>query len=479
MIKKLRVRNFKAFEDTGYIDLAPMTVLAGPNSGGKSSILQSLLLLKQTLQREEDYIELSLDGKYIQVSSLRDLTFRKPPLDECRLRFGLELESRIPAQVVPRYYPSVRVPPNARDLPLCTRLNLSFRHRERRGVRTPVVMDGFAMESSVMNEAGPKLSIALSESGYQINMKGVSLPDDYQGWEITGMGGRYFLPAFLYARPSGQDEPRPQLMLLDQIFRKPLDDLESELRDNLRYLGPLRDWPERAYMRAGSPSGEMGPRGENAAELLWLEKDSEVQYLDDWKGELEQRGLLESVREVLGKQFGVAETIDVSTAEDVIYRILFSLAKGGEETVTIADVGFGVSQLLPIVIMGLRAPMGSLVVFEQPEIHLHPKLQASLGDFFLSLISLNKRVLLETHSDHLINRIRRRIAEDTTDRLKDMISILFVRPPREGKGARIEPLRVNRYGVIDNWPPDFLPESANESELILKAGMQKRMDESR
>ena len=79
MIKTLRLQNFKAFEDTGEIELKPITVLAGPNSGGKSSILQSLLLLKQTLEGPSD-VDLSLDGKFLQLSGFSDLTFGKPSL---------------------------------------------------------------------------------------------------------------------------------------------------------------------------------------------------------------------------------------------------------------------------------------------------------------------------------------------------------------------------------------------------------------
>jgi len=129
---------------------------------------------------------------------------------------------------------------------------------------------------------------------------------------------------------------------------------------------------------------------------------------------------------------------------------------------------------LPIVVMGLRSPETSLLLFEQPEIHLHPKLQANLADFFLRLAVSGKRLLVETHSDHFINRLRRRIAEDPTDELKEKVSILFVRPPHDGQGAIIEPLQVNQYGVIENWPPDFLPESADEAEAIFRAGLEKR-----
>ena len=111
---------------------------------------------------------------------------------------------------------------------------------------------------------------------------------------------------------------------------------------------------------------------------------------------------------------------------------------------------------------------------KQPEIHLHPKLQANLADFFLRLAKSGKRILVETHSDHFINRLRRRIAEDPDDKLKEMVNILFVHSSKNGQSSIVEQLKINSYGVVENWPPDFLPEGADESAAIFKAGLEKR-----
>ncbi len=108
MIKTLRLRNFKAFEDTGDVELKPITVVAGPNRGGKSSILQSLLLLKQTLEAPPE-IDLSLDGKFLQFSGFSDLVFSKPPLADCNLSFEFGLETRMPQRVIPRYFPDLEL----------------------------------------------------------------------------------------------------------------------------------------------------------------------------------------------------------------------------------------------------------------------------------------------------------------------------------------------------------------------------------
>ena len=109
MIKTFRLRNFKAFEDTGNIELKPITVLAGTNSGGKSSILQSLLLLKQTLDSPAD-IAISLDGKYLQYSSFSDLTFGKPHVSRCNITYTIGVETPIPRAAAEQYFDQDQLP---------------------------------------------------------------------------------------------------------------------------------------------------------------------------------------------------------------------------------------------------------------------------------------------------------------------------------------------------------------------------------
>ncbi len=475
MIKTLRLHNFKAFQDTGDIEIKPITVLAGPNSGGKSSVLQSLLLLRQTLETEAPDIDLNLDGRFLQFSGLDELTFGKPPLPRCEVSYEIGLETHIPTRVIPDYYPDLGIPGDVESLLLQSDIEFSFRYREVEEGKNRVILDRFDMTSCVQGVSGPRLTITFRDKGYQVKLKGVDLLEPYQGREIKGAGGRHFLPDFLLLEPDTEEDTEySPIMRLDPIFWHPIRNLEAELGDNLRYLGPLREEPQRAYLHSGSPYPEIGKRGEYAAQMLWLEKDDKVQYLPGLDQEPSEFTLLDAVGDVF-RQLGIIEPIDVKSEKGIMYQILFGLiGSKDKKQVTIADVGFGVSQLLPIVVMGLRSPETSLLLFEQPEIHLHPKLQANLADFFLTLALSRKRLLVETHSDHFINRLRRRIAEDATDKLKEKISILFVRPPHDGQGASIEPLQVDRYGVIENWPPEFLPESADEAEAIFRAGLEKR-----
>ena len=473
MIKTLRLQNFKAFEDTGEIELKPITVLAGPNSGGKSSILQSLLLLKQTLEGPPD-VDLSLDGKFLQLSGFSDLTFGKPSLSRCNVSFAFGLETPMPCEVVPRYFPDVAMLENSEDLPLSSVIDLSFRYK-RRDEKSTVVLDCFDISSRIQGLEGPRLTGALRNSSYRVVMagKGIELPEALKDKRIKTVIGRHFIPHLLVFEDDEEKVHGP-IMPLDMVFLSPFSNLQEELEDNLEYLGPLRERPQRAYLHSGNPMTEIGESGQYAAQILWIEKDNKVQYLPALGEEPKEVTLMEAVNDVF-KNLGMFQSVDIKSEKSIIYQILFRL--GGpraRNVVTIADVGFGVSQLLPILVLGLRSDKSSLLLLEQPEIHLHPKLQANLADFLLTLASRERRLIIETHSDHFINRLRRRIAEDPTDTLKNKVNILFVHPPKDGQGAVIEPLQIDRFGVIENWPPDFLPEAADEAEAIFLAGLGKR-----
>ena len=474
MIKSLRLQNFKAFKDSGHIAIKPLTVLAGPNSGGKSSILQSLLLLKQTLDAPPE-IDLSLDGQFLQFSSFSDLTFGKPPLSQCTVSFRLGLETLLEAELLATFFPNLNLPETAEAVSLTSELGLSFRRRTRSG-KTAIVLDSLDVSSKVQDVEGPRLTSLLKGGRYRVSFKDEDsvLSDRLRGGSIETMECRNFIPQYFISRQSPKKRTHRSYTPLPPIFFVPFLELVDELETHLEYLGPLREKPQRAYLHSGNPMTKIGDSGQYAAQILWLEKDRKIKYLSSLNREPEEVTLMEAVNDAF-LNMGFFQSLEVKSEKSMVYQILFDVsAPPTRNLVTIADVGFGISQLLPVVVLALRSDESSLLMLEQPEIHLHPRLQANLADFLLTLISQGRRILVETHSDHFINRLRRRIAEDTTDKIKEQVNILFVHPPDDGEGATIEPLQVNRFGVIENWPQDFLPEAAAEAEAIFVAGMEKR-----
>jgi predicted ATPase len=136
---------------------------------------------------------------------------------------------------------------------------------------------------------------------------------------------------------------------------------------------------------------------------------------------------------------------------------------GQTVAVKLPDVGFGVSQVLPALVQAFYSPPNSVVWMEQPEIHLHPQVQAELADAFISavssrvksegkaLIDRNVQLIIESHSEHLLNRLQRRIAEGVIS--PDQVAIYFCK--RSATGPQLEELKIDSDGNISNWPDDF------------------------
>jgi len=139
--------------------------------------------------------------------------------------------------------------------------------------------------------------------------------------------------------------------------------------------------------------------------------------------------------------------------------------------VLITDVGFGVSQILPVITLCYYAPVGSVLLLEQPEIHLHPSVQAGLADVFIDAINTRKvQIILESHSEHLLRRLQRRIAED---KLGTENAALYFCTMEEGE-SKLQQLVMDMFGIIENWPKDFFGDSFGEIAKTSDAIMARK-----
>ena len=122
--------------------------------------------------------------------------------------------------------------------------------------------------------------------------------------------------------------------------------------------------------------------------------------------------------------------------------------------------------------MCLIADRDNVLLFEQPELHLHPKVQTLLGDFFLSMALMDKQCLIETHSEYLINRLRFRAAAANSDDIAQKMNIYFVE--KKNKRSEFRPVVVNEFGAIPDWPEGFFDQSQDEAEQIIREATRKR-----
>jgi len=260
---------------------------------------------------------------------------------------------------------------------------------------------------------------------------------------------------------------------------EPIDAMEQFFSSSLLYIGPLRDEPKSLYAsKMNFNADDIGSKGEFAAQVFLDNKDAIIRYVNPERIESPEGGptLVEgSLQEALvawTKYLTIAEKIIVEDIGKNGYRILVR-QPGEEKDYDISDVGVGISQVLPILVMGLLCEEGSTMLIEQPELHLHPKVQSRLADFFLSMVLSGKQCIAETHSEHIIDRLRLRIVQSATPaNLRENIAIYFVDNP-EGL-SEYKQIEINDYGVIPEWPDGFFDQSLKEISATIRAEALKR-----
>ena len=246
-------------------------------------------------------------------------------------------------------------------------------------------------------------------------------------------------------------------------------DLERQFSERLFYLGPLRQFPRRRYSWQGSTPSDVGVAGERAVEALLasrtLGRPNTRRF--DRRGYAIRRITVEEHVAAWLKELDLLQEFEVEqVAEGLdIYRVM-AQRHGGSSRVSLADVGFGVSQVLPVLVLLAYVPEGSTVVLEQPELHLHPAVQAGLADIIVEVSKVRRvQVIVESHSEHLLRRLQRRVAEQTID--ADDIA-LFSCEYTKGK-SRAARLDLNHLGQIRNWPTGFFGDPLRESVAMVNA----------
>ncbi len=253
--------------------------------------------------------------------------------------------------------------------------------------------------------------------------------------------------------------------------------LDNFFSSSLKYLGPLRDEPKPLYPLAPAADPyDVGLRGEHTASILELHKNKKIKYIPSTSFKSPQvdrkmvtRTLEAAVVDWL-QYLGVASSAKSLDKGKLGHELKVALANS-ESTYDLTHVGVGVSQVLPILVICLLADSDSTLVFEQPELHLHPKVQTLLGDFFLSMALCNKQCIVETHSEYFIDRLRFRIASADKE-LNSLTKIYFVEKSSETSSFR--EVVINEYGAISDWPEGFFDQSQKQAEEILRAAAAKR-----
>jgi predicted ATPase len=484
-LSRIHFKNFKAFREAD-INLAPITVIAGVNSSGKSSILQGLLLARNTLatsnirQKETPLVY----EKPLPFTEFEELVFGYPSnglnhggSEWHEMTLGLDQTIHINSNTANKYFPRT-------DSPSAIEIGLEVKFG-RQSRKQPVTIRAVALRATPVGGDPSDHSLALSfEPGENGQWKITYLFQKQEQHIEQAVEFDHFLPDLEgRGKPSNKDgEVKKGIYTVyKDLFSPALSRLRDQLTQQLHYIGPLRSAPEPSITQQQIDGLDVGLAGEKTIQLLYdrIEEGRDVDFVRI-DPDLDQFNLnhLKSTRLDLNQALssalhlmGIEQHLQIKK-QGVSYQASLSLHQE-EHYVPITDVGFGISQVLPIVAVCLLAQPGDLLVFEQPEIHLHPRAQAGLADLLLCTALSGKQVIIETHSDHLINRLRRRLAEfsaETDTPAPHLVNLVFVSPPKAaGQGATVENAQLDQKGNISNWPAGFLAESAKEARAILLA----------
>ena len=456
MLTELRIQNFKAWRDTGPVRMAPLTVIFGTNSAGKSSLGHLLLALKQTARLTDRKRALHLGDlkSDIDLGTFADCIHNHEL--NAKLSFTLGWK---PPQPVKIRDPHAEVTYSGESL----RLQASLR-ADQRGLPE---LESFRYEVLAKNQTALTIDHGLGRDGKPaLSVTPMRLVmKQGRKWPIEAPEKFYRLSDVTLARYQNADA----LALLP---------LEMErLLEGLIYLGPLREPPRRTYHWAGDTVPDVGVRGEYAIAALLSATDAKRELN---RGKKQRRQRFDGFIAAWLKDLGVIDSFAVRPIAkgrkeyEVVVR-----TRPNAPDVKLTDVGFGVSQVLPALVQAFYAPPHSTVWMEQSEIHLHPRVQAELADALISAVQAhengsprNVQLIVESHSEHLLLRLQRRVAEGKVR--PEEVAIYFVHD--EPAGAAIEELKLDFYGEIENWPDGFFGDDLGEITARTSAAMQRRID---
>lgn len=450
MLNRLKLENFKAWRHAD-LQFGKVTGLFGTNSSGKSSILQLLLLLKQTANATDRSLVLDLGGPadFVSLGTFKDVIHQHDEQQKMSWLLDWTLQEKLTIQdpMQPRgrrWLESDR---------LEVRCEVGLKQARLRARELAYRFAG--VEFKLQPKSGSKTKFDLVADSQQFRF-------------IRNLGRKWPLPHPVKTHLF-PNEVRNYFQNADF-----LGDFELEyenLMDSIHYLGPLREHPRREYHWSGSAAADVGERGEwtiNA--ILAATRDRQMRSLG-------YRRRRKPFQEMIAYWLSQLELIQEFRLEEIadgtnLYQAMVKTASSGVST-ALTDVGFGVSQVLPAIVLLYHVPEGSTVLMEQPEIHLHPAVQSGLADVMLNVSEArNIQVIVESHSEHLMRRLQRRVAEEEVS--SEDVKLYFVSMDRGV--AQASNLALNEWGEIENWPDNFFGDEIGEIAAIAKASLRRRME---
>ncbi len=439
MIRRLFFNNYRAFERLD-IPLTKVNLFFGPNNSGKSAILSAINLLSQTADSADRDVALFLNGKFEELGTYQDIVYKNEI--ERDIMLGLDFDAEMPMEkgwAVEK-----------------ARMAVTFHYRKQR-------------REIVVNSA--ELSLPPDEIFLRTRVAKVSknqlvdkIPSMFTGIK-TGPSSsgtitlNHFIPALIpslgrgwLSRPRRRYQPYRLLDMRLYYFTRSL----SEQLGMIEFIGPFRKSPERTYPVSGETPSTVGVHGEKAVDIL---------VSDESRRRGKRRNITKLISDWL-RRSEIAQAIQIVPFTERHFEVLVEHFDTGENE-NLADVGYGCSQILPILVAGYHLPQESTLILAQPEIHLHPKAEAEVGTFLYEVAKRGIQLFVETHSEHLLLRLQSHVASG--ELLPQDINVFYIYSDTDRHEKRIKVLPLGKDGFfVDDWPRGFFPERLEEAKRLAK-----------
>ena len=396
MLNSLSLKYFKCFESL-HLPLAPLTMLSGTNASGKSSVLQALVLLHQTMREHEWSTRLMLNGKSIKLGTVLDVVNES--------QGGKIFEIGLMYKKISYLWTFT-------------------------GERNELSMD---VEKIYLNDKEIFNYNTLKDN-----------PDHAPDYLQKLLPTYYTLASNNFNLPFSPKTRKDNGVI----------DVQKPLTTGFTYITAERIGPREVYaLEDRQIAYAVGPMGEYAMSLFYSRRDEPI--LDEFTLETESRNTLFHQVTARMQQFFpncLLAVEKVQNANAVTLRIKTSNETEFHRPI---NVGFGLTQVLPIVIAALSAQKEDILLIENPEVHLHPAGQALMGQFLAEVASAGVQVILETHSDHILNGIRRFVKSGKI--LPEQVALHFFRA-RSADTAQVVSPQINANGDLDCSPDGFFDQ---------------------
>lgn len=461
MLKYIKLENYKCFEEAS-IEITPLTILCGVNSSGKSSIIKSLLMLKQSFENSRSNGEITYIGNYVDNGEYKVLANKKNKSIKISNKFILNYQSKADKAMFRELYRLVfgeSIKSNLLNPKLGTftvSVSMDFSSNIIKNYNIEINYDELNAPINLrIDKIDNKYEVYLSDPNNKvINKSNITIRDCecyFDGVRIIGI--------YTINPPYDVDISR-LFNFIYGVFKV----ISWQYVNDIVHIAPLRYSPHRYHISEGIYD-YVGNSGEHTTQILNKFKDEVYKcILAPENNTIEKKAKSIKLSDGVNQWLNYMDigNYDISSSEN---DNVLKLSINGQN---ISDVGFGVGQILPILTQGLIMKNDQSLLLEQPEIHLHPKAQMKMADFLMSLACNKKNIIVETHSDHIINRITRRVMENPE--LAELVKIYFVYKDNNGYSLINNEIQIDPYKGLINCPQEFFNQYGDELRLIMAQG---------